>query len=143
MHQTLLFDSYIYKATEVGNIVHNAGQFHSFSQILYGLYILVKFKNLDLLPWVASRLVQFLHDVCQGGKPHCRGDILLDINPAAQFFAFYQFVYGAVQVFGYLLHYGIAFGMHGRVVQRILCLWDTQEPCALLKRFRSHPGYFQ
>ena len=44
---------------------------------------------------------------------------------------------------GYLLHYGIAFGMHGRVVQRILRLWDTQEPCALLKRFRSHPGYFQ
>ena len=63
MYQAVLFDAYVDKTTEVGDIVYNARQYHTFFQIVDGTHILVKFKYLDLLAGITPRLVEFLHDI--------------------------------------------------------------------------------
>ena len=63
MDKPVFLDSYIDETTEVGDVVYNARQYHTFFQIVDGTHILVKFKYLDLLAGIAPRLVEFLHDI--------------------------------------------------------------------------------
>ena len=53
MYQSVFFNPYIYEASEIGNVVDDARQFHTFPQVVDSLHILVKFEDLNL--WRGSR----------------------------------------------------------------------------------------
>lgn len=84
MHQSVFLDPYIYEASEISNIIDDAGQFHTFPQVVDGLHVFVELEDLNLLTRVTSRFIQFLHDIGQRRQSHGIGHIVLDIYLAAQ-----------------------------------------------------------
>lgn len=56
MHQPVFLDTDIDETAEVGDVGHDAGQFHAFLQVVQRTYILVEFKYLDFLAWVRPGL---------------------------------------------------------------------------------------
>ena len=79
MNQSVLVNADIYEGAEVGDIGYNTRQFHAFVQVFYGLYAAVKLKLLNLFTRIATRLLQLLHDVCQGGQADLFADVLFDV----------------------------------------------------------------
>ena len=79
MNQSVLVNADIYEGAEVGDIGYNTRQFHAFVQVFNGLYAIVEFKLLYLFTRVAARLLQLLHDVCQGGQTDLICDVLFDV----------------------------------------------------------------
>lgn len=76
VYKPVLLDAYIDESSEIGNIAYDARQNHAFAQVCDGAHVLVKFKYLDRFTRVATRLVEFLHDVLQGRQAHSRCDVV-------------------------------------------------------------------
>ena len=93
-----------------------AGQFHAGAQVVYGTYVGVELKYGQRPAWVASRFLQFLHDVVQSGQAHTFRYITFQVNLLSQCLVGNEAGHIAVQVGGHAFHYGIAFRMYGRVV---------------------------
>ena len=142
MHQAVFLDAHIHKATEVGDVGHDARQGHAFLQVVYGLHVLVELEYLDGLSRVAARFLQFGHDVRQGRETYLVGYIFLDVYLASQFLVLDEGFYRAPQVLGYELYYGIAFRMYRRVVQRILGSRNAKKAGTLFKSLGTHARHF-
>lgn len=84
MYQTIFFDAYIYKAPKVGDIGNDTWQFHVLFQVINGVYVLVELENLNGLPRVASRFVEFLHDIFKSRQAYLVGDIFIKLDLVSQ-----------------------------------------------------------
>ena len=63
MYKAILLDTYIDESTEICDIAYDARKNHSFAEIGYGAYVLVKFKYFDGFTRVTPRFVELLQDV--------------------------------------------------------------------------------
>ena len=79
VYEAVFLDAHIHEATEVGDVGHDAGEHHTFLQVVDGLHVLVELEYLDGLSGVTSGFLQFCHDVGQGREAHLVGHVLLDI----------------------------------------------------------------
>ena len=77
-------DTDIDKGAEIGDVGHDARQFHTLVQVFYALHAAVKLEGLYLFTWVTTGLLQLLHDVREGGESHFCCHIVLDVNPLAR-----------------------------------------------------------
>ena len=142
VYKPVLLDAYIDESSEIGNIAYDARQNHAFAQVCDGAHVLVEFKYLDRFTRVATRLVEFLHDVLQGRQAHSRRDVVRYLDFLAEFLIRDQFVYATFQIFCHLLYDVVAFRMHGSVVQRVLCSGNAEEAGTLFEGFGTHAGDF-
>ena len=133
VYKPVLLDAYIDESSEIGNIAYDARQNHAFAQVCDGAHVLVEFKYLDRFTRVATRLVEFLHDVLQGRQAHSRRDVVRYLDFLAEFLIRDQFVYATFQVLCHLLYDVVAFRMHGGMIQRIFSSGDAKKSCALQK----------
>ena len=77
MDKSVLMDANIDKGTEVGNVGHDARQFHALYEVVDRFDALGKLKLLYLLARVTAGLLQLLHDVGQRGQSHVASHIFL------------------------------------------------------------------
>ena len=142
MYQSVFLDAYIHKASEIGDVGHDAGQNHTFFKVINGLHILVELEYLDGLARVSSGLFQFGHDVHQGRESYLVAYIFLDVNLVSDFLVLDQVFHRTFHVFGDEFHHGITFGVYGRVIQWVFRSRDAKEAGTLFKCFGTHTGNF-
>ena len=67
--KAILMDTDVDEDTEVGDIRHDAREFHSYDEVVEGVDVLVEFEYLHLSTWVTARLLKFGEDVVEGNLP--------------------------------------------------------------------------
>ena len=67
--KTVLMDTDVDEDTEVGDIRHDAREFHSYDEVVEGVDVLVEFEDFHLSTWVTARLLKFGEDVVEGNLP--------------------------------------------------------------------------
>ena len=142
MYQAVFLDTYIDESAEVGDIPHDARQFHAYAQIIDCTHVLIELEHLDRSARVTPRLLQLLQDILQGRHSDGGREVAFRLYLPAQFFVGNQFGHAASQVLCHLLHDVVAFGMHRRVVQRIPGIRYAQEAGTLLKSLCAHARNF-
>ena len=75
VHKAVLMDTNIDKGAEVGDVGHDAWQFHTFVQVVNGLHARVELELLNLLAGVAPRFLQLAHDIGEGRESDFAGNI--------------------------------------------------------------------
>ena len=80
MDQSVVVDTDVDECAEVGDVDHDAWEFHSLPQVVGCLHVGVKLKGLHLAARVAARLFQFLHDVAQGGEAHGFRHVAVEVD---------------------------------------------------------------
>ena len=143
VYQAIFLDADVHKGAEVGDVAHDAGQLHTFAQVVQGADVRVKLEHLDGAARVASGLVQLLEDVFECGHADGVCQVAFRADAQTQLLVGYQLADGAVQILGHLLHDAVAFGVDGRIVQRVLGVGDAQEAGALFKGLSAHAWHFQ
>ena len=143
MYQAVLLDADVHEGSEVGDVAHDAGQLHAFVQVVQRADVGVELEHLDGASRVASGLVQFLKDVLEGRHADGIRQVTLGLDAQAQLLVGYQFMDGAAQVPGHLLHDAVAFGMDGCVIQWVLGIGDAQEAGTLFEGLGAHAGHLQ
>ena len=58
MYQSVFLDAHIDETTEIGDVGHDAGEYHAFLQVVNGLHVLVKLEYLNGLTRVTPRFFQ-------------------------------------------------------------------------------------
>ena len=132
MHQTILMDADINKGPEVGDVRHDAWQFHSLDEVVDGVYTGIELKLLYLLAWVATRFFQFFHDISEGGDAHLVSHISFDVDGLALLLIINKVYDGAVLILCHLFHDSVTLRVDGRIVERVLGARDAQETGTLL-----------
>ena len=74
----------IHESTKLGDVGDYAWQHHTHREVVNALYAGGKLKLLYLLARVATRFLQFLHDVGEGGHSHRFSDIALEVDALAK-----------------------------------------------------------
>ena len=64
--KTVLMDTDVDESTEVGDVRHDASEFHSYDEVVEGVDILVELEDFNLSTWVTSRLLKLGEDVTEG-----------------------------------------------------------------------------
>lgn len=128
VYQSVLMDTDIHEGTEVGDIRHDARQFHPFLQVLDGLDIRVELKLLYLFPRVTTRLLQFSHDVSEGGEPCLCRHIVPDINCVTFLLVIDKVDDGAVLILSHLLDDTVALRVDGTVVKGFFARGMRRKP---------------
>ena len=64
--KSVLMDTDVDEDTEVGNIRHDAREFHSYDEVVKRMDILVEFEYFNLSTWVTARLLKLGEDVAEG-----------------------------------------------------------------------------
>ena len=67
--KTVLMDTDVNEGSEVGDIRHDAREFHSYDEVGEGVDILVEFEYFNLSTGVTARLLKFGEDVVEGRSP--------------------------------------------------------------------------
>ena len=67
--QSVLVDSDVDESPEVGDVRHDAREFHPHGEVAGGVDVLVELEGLDRSARVASGFFQFIEDVFQAGQP--------------------------------------------------------------------------
>ena len=57
------------EGSEVGDVRHDTGEFHSYDEVGESMDILVEFEDFNLSTWVTPWLLKFGEDVAEGGLP--------------------------------------------------------------------------
>ena len=65
--KSVLMDTDVDEDAEVGDIRHDAREFHSYDEVVEGMDILVEFEDFNLSTWIAPRLLKLGEDVAEGG----------------------------------------------------------------------------
>lgn len=104
MHQTVLMHTDVYKSSEIGDVGNDAGQFHSFDEVVCGLHSLCQTRKLQSVRGVANRFLQLFHDVCEGGHANFCGDVPLQTDSRPLVFVLDQLGDGALTVFCHLFY---------------------------------------
>ena len=67
--KAVLMDTDVDEDAEVGDIRHDAREFHSYDEVVKRMDILVEFEDFYLSTGIAPRLLKFGEDVVEGGLP--------------------------------------------------------------------------
>ena len=65
--ESVLMDTDVDEGSEVGDVCHDAREFHSYDEVVEGVDILVEFEDFNLSTWVTARLLKLGEDVAEGG----------------------------------------------------------------------------
>ncbi len=65
--ESVLMDTDVDEGSEVGDVCHDAGEFHSYDEVGEGMDILVEFEDFNLSTWIAPWFLKFGEDVAEGG----------------------------------------------------------------------------
>ena len=60
-------DTDVNEDSEVSDVRHDTGEFHSYAEVGSGMDILVEFEDFNLSTWVTPWLFKFGEDVAEGG----------------------------------------------------------------------------
>lgn len=64
--KTVLMDTDVDEDAEVGDVRHDASEFHSYDEVVEGVDIFVELEDFNLSTWVTSRLLKLGEDVTEG-----------------------------------------------------------------------------
>ena len=67
--ESILMDTDVDECTEVGDVRHDTGEFHSYDEVREGMDILVEFEDFNLSTGIAPRLLKLGEDVAEGNLP--------------------------------------------------------------------------
>lgn len=67
MDESVLMDTDVNEDSEVSDVRHDTGEFHSYDKVVEGMDILVEFEDFNLSTWVTPWLFKFGEDVAEGG----------------------------------------------------------------------------
>ena len=132
MYKAILVHTDVDEATELRDVRHDARQNHAHLQVFQLVHIVVELESLRLSTRVAARLLQLVHDVGERWHAHLRSDIALQVDTFLALLVLDQLADGTAGVLSHLFHQGIALGVHGSVVQRVLGIGYAQESRTLL-----------
>ena len=65
--ESVLMNTYVDEDTKVGDIRHDAREFHSYDEVGEGMDILVEFEDFNLSTGIAPWLLKLGEDVAEGG----------------------------------------------------------------------------
>ena len=68
--ESVLMNTDVDEGSEVGDVRHDTGEFHSYDEVGEGMDILVEFEDFNLSTWIAPRLLKFGEDVAEGTSPN-------------------------------------------------------------------------
>jgi len=57
------------EGSEVGDVCHDTGEFHSYDEVVEGMDILVEFEDFNLSTWVTPWFLKFGENVAEGSLP--------------------------------------------------------------------------
>ena len=143
MDQSVFLDADVDKTSEIRDVSDDARQHLPFFQVFDRLHRWIERKYLDGLARIASRLIQFFHNIQQSRHSDFVRDVFLQVELFLQFFIADQFDDSTFQVLCHQFDDRITFRMDGRVVQWVFTILDTKETSTLFKSLFSHAGYFQ
>ena len=143
MDKSFCVNTHIHKTAKIGDVGDDTRKNHAFTHVFECFHGIAKRKSLELLTWVASWLVEFLHDVLQRWHTHFGCNVMLQIHFCTSFLAFHQLCHRAMLVLCHLFHDVVGFWMHGRVVERLVSTADTQKSRTLFKCFLSHAWHLE
>ena len=123
--ESILMDPDIDEGPKVGDVGHDARQFHSLAQVVDGVDAVGEAKLLDGLARVAPRLLQFGEDVVERGQSDGGRDVAPDVDLPLLLLVGHELRHGATLVGRHALHDGVALGVDCRVVERILRSGDA------------------
>ena len=132
MYKAILVHTDVDEATELRDVRHDARQNHTHLQVFQLVHIVVELEGFRLSTRVAARLLQLAHDVGERWHAHLRSDIALQVDTFLALLVLDQLADGTAGVLSHLFHQGVALGVHGRVVQRVLGIGYAQESRTLL-----------
>ena len=66
MDESVLMDTDVNEDSEVSDVRHDTGEFHSHDKVVEGVDILVEFEDSNLSTWVTPWLFKFSKDVAEG-----------------------------------------------------------------------------
>ena len=66
MDESVLMDTDVNEDSEVSDVRHDTGEFHSYDKVVEGMDILAEFKDFNLSAWVTTWLFKFGKDVAEG-----------------------------------------------------------------------------
>ena len=67
--ESVLMDTDVDEGSEVGDVRHDTGEFHSYDEVGEGMDILVEFEDFNLSTGIAPRLLKLGEDVAEGNLP--------------------------------------------------------------------------
>ena len=67
--ESVLMDTDVDEGSEVGDVRHDTGEFHSYDEVVEGMDILVEFEEFNLSTGIAPRLLKLGEDVAEGNLP--------------------------------------------------------------------------
>ena len=65
--KAVLMDTDVDEGSEVGDVRHDTGEFHSYDEVGEGMDILVEFEDFNLSTGITPRLLKLGEDVAEGG----------------------------------------------------------------------------
>ena len=69
MDESVLMDTDVNEDSEVSDVRHDTGEFHSYDEVVESVDILVEFKDFNLPTWVTPWFLKFGEDVVEGRSP--------------------------------------------------------------------------
>ena len=67
--KSVLMDTDVDEDAKVGDVRHDAREFHSYDEVVEGMDILVEFEDFNLSTWVTPWFLKFGEDVVEGNLP--------------------------------------------------------------------------
>ena len=64
--ESVLMNTDVDEGSEVGDVRHDTGEFHSYDEVVEGMDVLVEFEDFNLSTWVTPRLLKLGEDVAEG-----------------------------------------------------------------------------
>ena len=107
------------------------------------MYAFGKGKFLGRAARVAPGLVQFGHNVVERGQTHIGRAISLQVYLAACLRTANELLHGAACVRRHSGNEFVSFGVHGRIVERVVAARDAQETGTLLKGFLAEARHVE
>ena len=65
--ESVLMNADVDEGSEVGDVRHDTGEFHSYDEVGEGVDVLVEFEDFNLSTWVTPWLLKLGKDVVEGG----------------------------------------------------------------------------
>lgn len=69
MNKSVLMNTYVNKSPEVGDVGHDARQFHTDIEVFYRVHVFIKAEFFKLFAGVKARLFEFFQNVVEVGSP--------------------------------------------------------------------------
>ena|GEM_PF-5883606 len=67
--ESVLMNTDVDEGSEVRDVRHDTGEFHTYDEVVEGVDVLVEFEDFNLSTWVTPWLLKFGEDVAEGSLP--------------------------------------------------------------------------